>query len=98
MPLYATATREADPADAGATGAVANTAQQVGASIGTAIFNTIAASATGAFLAAHGLGAGLVRDAAAHGYSVASGGVAAALVAAAIITIALITSRPAAKS
>ena len=66
MPLFATATREADPADAGATGAAANTAQQVGASIGTAVFNTVAASATASYVATHGQGS--IAEATAHGY------------------------------
>ena len=44
MPLFATATKEANPADAGATGAAANMAQQVGASVGTAVLNTVAAT------------------------------------------------------
>jgi hypothetical protein len=47
------ATREAKPADAGATGAAANMAQQVGASVGTVVLNTIAATATAAYQAAH---------------------------------------------
>jgi len=92
MPLFATATREADPADAGATGAAANTAQQVGASIGTAVFNTIAASATASYLATHG--AHSIVDAAAHGYRVGSGGVAAVLALAAIVAGIFITSPP----
>lgn len=53
MPLFATATREADPADAGATGAAANMAQQVGASVGTAVLNTITATATAAYVTGH---------------------------------------------
>lgn len=53
MPLFATATREADPADAGATGAAANTAQQIGASAGTAVLNTIAAIATASYVGSH---------------------------------------------
>jgi hypothetical protein len=92
--LFATATREADPADAGTTGATANTAQQVGASIGTAVFNTIAAGAAASYLAAHG--AGGVTEATAHGYRIGSVGVAIALAVAALVAGVLITSRPAA--
>jgi predicted MFS family arabinose efflux permease len=65
MPLFATATREADPADAGATGAAANMAQQVGASIGTAVLNTIAATA--AYLAGHHGLASAAAAAVSHG-------------------------------
>jgi hypothetical protein len=94
MPLFATATREADPADAGATGAAANMAQQVGASVGTAILNTIAVTATAGYLAArHGL-AGAAAAAVSHGYATASIWAAATFVLAALIAGALITTRP----
>ena len=96
MPLFATATREADPGDAGATGAAANTSQQVGASIGTAVFNSIAASATAAYLAAHGTGS--IVEASAHGYRVGSIGVAVVLALAAVVAGVFITSRPAVQS
>jgi hypothetical protein len=94
MPLFATATREADPADAGATGAAANMAQQVGASVGTAVLNTIAATATAAYLAGHHGLAGAATAAVSHGYSVASLWAAAALALAALAGGALITTRP----
>jgi EmrB/QacA subfamily drug resistance transporter len=93
MPLFATATREADPADVGATGAAANMAQQVGASVGTAVLNTIAATATAAYLAAHH-GLASTVTAVSHGYSVASIWAAAALVLAGLAGGALITTRP----
>jgi EmrB/QacA subfamily drug resistance transporter len=94
MPLFATATQEADAADAGATGAAANMAQQVGASVGTAILNTIAATATASYVASHH---GLTSAAAAavsHGYSVAGVWAAAVLVLAALTGGTLITTRP----
>jgi EmrB/QacA subfamily drug resistance transporter len=93
MPLFATATRAAEPADAGATGAAANTAQQLGASIGTAVFNTIAAGTTASYLASH-RGRSIV-EAAVNGYGVGSKGVALALVVAAIVAGAFLSSRPA---
>jgi hypothetical protein len=94
MPLFATATREADPADAGATGAAANMAQQVGASVGTAVLNTIAATATASYAASHRGLASTAAAAVSHGYSVASVWAAAVLVLAALIGGALITTRP----
>ena len=94
MPLFATATREADPADAGATGAAANMAQQFGASAGTAVLNTIAATATASYVASHHGLAGTAAAALSHGYRVASVWAAAALVLAALIGGALITTRP----
>jgi EmrB/QacA subfamily drug resistance transporter len=42
-----------DPADAGVASALVNATQQVGGSIGTALLNTIAASALGSYLASH---------------------------------------------
>jgi hypothetical protein len=94
MPLFATATREADPADAGATGAAADMAQQFGASAGTVVLNTIAATATASYVASHHGLTGTAAAAASHGYSVASVWAAAALVLAALIGGALITTRP----
>jgi hypothetical protein len=94
MPLFATATREADPADAGATGAAANMAQQVGASVGTAVLNTIAATATASYAVSHRGLASAAAAAVSHGYSVASVWAAAVLVLAALIGGALITTRP----
>ena len=48
MPLFATATRGAD---ADATGTAANMAQHIGASVRTAVLNTVAATAS--YLASH---------------------------------------------
>jgi predicted MFS family arabinose efflux permease len=55
--------------DAGVASALVNTAQQVGGSLGTALLNTIAATATATYIATHGpafAAAGVV-----HGFSVA---------------------------
>jgi hypothetical protein len=41
------------PQDAGVASAVLNTGQQIGASIGTSLLNTLAASATATYLASH---------------------------------------------
>jgi hypothetical protein len=67
----AVATSGVDPQDGGVASATVNTAQQVGASIGTALLNTIAASATATYLADHH-GGSTLRDATVHGYSVAA--------------------------
>jgi hypothetical protein len=48
-----------------------NTCQQVGGSIGTALLNTIAASALTSYLAAHGNSPAFLADAAIHSYEVA---------------------------
>ena len=53
VPCISTATQNADPEDVGVTSAMTNTSQQIGASIGTALLNTIAAAATATYLATH---------------------------------------------
>jgi hypothetical protein len=55
MPVFAVATSGVAPQDAGVTSATLNTAQQVGGSIGTALLNTIAVSASSTYIASHHL-------------------------------------------
>ena len=55
VPLSATALYGVGDHDAGVASAVLNTAQQIGGSIGVAFLNTIAASATAAFVVANNL-------------------------------------------
>nr|WP_306323045.1 MULTISPECIES: MFS transporter [unclassified Streptomyces] len=57
MPAMSLATIGVEPRDAGVASAMVNTSQQVGGAIGTALLNTIAASATTAYLADHAAGA-----------------------------------------
>jgi MFS family permease len=66
-----TATYGANRADAGVASAMVNTNQQVGGSIGTALLNTIAASALSSYLLAHGHAPLAVAGAAVHSYVVA---------------------------
>jgi len=66
-----TATYGAAPADAGVASAMVNTCQQVGGSIGTALLNTIAASALASYLITHGHGPLALAGAAVHSYVVA---------------------------
>ncbi|WP_424215934.1 DHA2 family efflux MFS transporter permease subunit (plasmid) [Streptomyces sp. BI20] len=61
MPVFATATADVPPRDAGVTSATVNTAQQIGGSIGTALLNTLAANAAQQYVAAR---VGTVHDAA----------------------------------
>ena len=65
------ATYGADPGDAGVASAMVNTNQQIGGSIGTALLNTIAASALFSYLLAHGRGRLALAEAAVHSYVVA---------------------------
>jgi hypothetical protein len=72
-----------------------NTSQQIGASIGTALLNTLAAAATATYLAAHARGTrDLVAKATVHGYATASAWVAGIFVVAAVIGGVLINVHP----
>ena len=53
VPMSSTALIGVRPEDAGVASALVNTTQQVGGSLGTALLNTVAASATAAYLASH---------------------------------------------
>ncbi|MER5181864.1 MFS transporter [Streptomyces sp. NPDC002896] len=53
MPAMSLATLGVEPRDAGVASAMVNTSQQVGGAIGTALLNTIAASATTAYVKDH---------------------------------------------
>jgi EmrB/QacA subfamily drug resistance transporter len=95
VPCISTATQNADPKDVGVTSAMTNTSQQIGASIGTALLNTIAASATVTYLASHHVQSStVVADATVHGYAIASGWAAGILVLAAVLAGVLINVHP----
>ncbi|MEU7041272.1 MFS transporter [Streptomyces varsoviensis] len=53
MPAMSLATHGVQPRDAGVASAMVNTSQQVGGAIGTALLNTVAASATTAYATSH---------------------------------------------
>ena len=98
VPAFSTATTGVDQREAGVASAVANTAQQMGASLGTALLNTVAATATAGYLATHLLGSGTpsgetIRAGLVHGYATAAGWAAAVLVAAAM-TVGLLVTAP----
>jgi MFS family permease len=78
MPAMSLATQGVQPRDAGVASAMVNTSQQVGGAIGTALLNTIAASATTSYIKDHIAGAAsrpqaeLVKlQGMVHGYSTA---------------------------
>jgi len=56
-PSMQTATSRVNPTDAGVASAMVNTSQQIGGSIGTALLNTLAASAATAYVTSHRHGA-----------------------------------------
>jgi EmrB/QacA subfamily drug resistance transporter len=70
VPAASLATSGVDVHDAGIASATLNSAQQVGASFGTAVLNTLAASVTAAYLSAHQ--SATRGDALVHGYATAA--------------------------
>ena len=92
VPAFSTATLGVGPTDAGVASAVASTAQQIGASVGTALLNTIAAAADGELPGRQPhapLAAALV-----HGYARAAGWAAVVLLVAAAAVGLLVTAGP----
>lgn len=89
--LSSTALVGVEDHDAGVASALVNTTQQVGGSLGTALLNTIAATATTGFIVANGAGqsaAGLV-----HGYKIAFTWGLGALIVAAVLSLVLVTKQ-----
>ena len=83
--------------DAGVASAVINTSQQVGGSLGTALMNTVAVTATSAYLAANAaLGEAALPDALTEGYTQAFlvGGIL--LLIAAVVVLVMIRIGPSA--
>jgi hypothetical protein len=101
MPGNTVATRDVEPRDAGVTSAMVNTSQQLGGAIGTALLNTVAASATTAYIADHITTAttsaqqqliqlqGMV-----HGYTTAAWVGLAIVLAAAAIALTFVNAHP----
>ncbi|MEU0413595.1 MFS transporter [Streptomyces griseorubiginosus] len=102
MPALSLSTHGVEPRDSGVASAMVNTSQQVGGAIGTALLNTIAASATTAYIRDHIGGAGsqaqqqLVQlEGQVHGYTNAIWFAVGILVLAATIAYTFInTGRP----
>lgn len=89
-PAFNIGTRGVDPRQAGVAAATVNAAVQVGASLGTALLNTIAAGATAAYLASRPSSAAVIDQALVHGYSTATAWAAAILVLSAVSTFILV--------
>jgi hypothetical protein len=92
VPAFSTATVGVGPREAGVASALANTSQQVGASIGTALLNTVATTATAAYLATHLSSGNQHAQALVHGYATAAGWAAGILLLAAVVVGALVTT------
>lgn len=80
-----TATSRVGLRDAGVGSAVLNSAQQIGASLGTAVLNTVAAAATAAYLTAEATAA--LPDALVHGYDTAAVWAAVFLIVGAMVAL-----------
>ncbi len=78
--------------DAGVASAMVNTSQQIGGSIGTALLNTLAASAAVHFLATHAPTAHAMAEATIHSYTTAFSDSALIFLAGALVTGALLRS------
>ena len=83
VPAFSTATRGVEPRQAGVASAVVNATQQIGASLGTAVLNAIAVSATTAYL-------GPRPDALVHGFAQATAWGSALMLLAALAALVLI--------
>jgi EmrB/QacA subfamily drug resistance transporter len=96
-PAFSVATQGVDRRETGVAAATVNTAQQVGGSLGVALLNTLAASATVAYLAGSGnRGGDTVARALVHGYTTAIGWAAGIVLFGAVIAALLIDApRPA---
>ncbi|HVU74196.1 MAG TPA: MFS transporter [Mycobacteriales bacterium] len=79
-----------DPADSGVAGALVNTTQQVGGSLGVAVLNTIGASAASSYARAHG---GISAASIVHGYTTAFAISAGLLIAAAVVAFTMVRTR-----
>ena len=92
VPMSSTALFRVSPHDAGVASATLNTSQQIGGSLGTALLNTLAASATVTYLATRAHTPANVVAAQVHGYSVGFLVGACFLVVAALSALILVSA------
>ncbi|GAA2715374.1 MULTISPECIES: MFS transporter [Streptomyces] len=97
MPAMSLATHGVQPRDAGVASAMVNTSQQVGGAIGTALLNTIAASATTDYFKSHMAGATnqkvLTFQSMVHGYATAVWWAVGILTLSALVAIGFVNAR-----
>jgi EmrB/QacA subfamily drug resistance transporter len=91
--LSSTALTKVRERDAGVASALVNTNTQVGASLGAALLNTVAATATANYLVSHG--PRLAANAVVHGFTVAFAVGAVIVGAGAIVAAVLVNAKPA---
>jgi hypothetical protein len=92
-PAFSLAVRGVTQRDAGVASAVINASTQVGSSIGTAVLNTLAVSATAAYVADHAASPALHTAALVHGYTVATGW-SSGLLAVMAVVVFVVASAP----
>ena len=90
VPISSTALIGVRPADAGVASALVNSTQQTGGTMGAALINTIATTATASYLATHGSSAASRAAGAIHGYTTAFTFSACVMGGAAVATFLLI--------
>ena len=90
VPMSSSALIGVEPNDAGVASALVNTTQQTGGSLGVALLNTVAASATTGYLASHHGGQTVFAAAAVHGYTTAFAISGALLAGAAVVSFLLL--------
>ncbi len=88
--LSSTALTKVRPEDSGVASSLLNASQQVGASLGAALLNTIAATTTASYIATHGRS--LTEEGTVHGFTVAFAVGAAILAAGAVVSATLVRS------
>jgi EmrB/QacA subfamily drug resistance transporter len=93
VPMSSTALIGAGDHDAGVASAMLNTSQQVGGSLGTAILNTIFATAVAGYITVHGVSRATSIAAPVHGYTVGFMVGTGAILAAALVALLLITAK-----
>jgi EmrB/QacA subfamily drug resistance transporter len=96
-PAFNVGTLGVNPREAGVAAATVNAATQVGASLGTALLNTIAAGASATYLAGGQASQQVLRQALVHGYATASAWAAGILLLAAVAILILIRAGGAAR-
>lgn len=94
VPAISTVVAVNDPQDHGVCSAIVNSSQQVGASIGAALLNTISVAAAASYLAVHGSAAGTRLQAAVHGLAVSSRWGSVVALAGAVIAVVAIRVDP----
>jgi EmrB/QacA subfamily drug resistance transporter len=87
------ATSGVQASDSGVASAMVNTGQQVGGSIGTALLNTLAASAATSYIGSHAGSANLAAQATMHSYTTAFGWAAGILAVGAVICAVLLRAQ-----